>query len=58
MQEELKGSLIDTVKSAVDVLSNDDALEIVNICRRAMDTKIADLTEQYLLDSIEGGEGE
>lgn len=54
MQEELKSSLVDTVQSSVEVLNDDDALAIVQICKRAVNREIANVSEQYLADSIEG----
>lgn len=52
MSDEFKEQLIDAVKAAVEVLSDDEALEIVRICGRATDRKIADITEQYIAERI------
>ena len=58
MTEELKGELIEVVKSSTEVLSDEDALEIVGICKRAVSRGIADVTEQYLEERLRGGDTE
>ena len=59
MQKEFKPQLIDVVTKAVDgdALSDDDALEIIGICQRAMDREIARLTELYMINAV-GGEAQ
>ena len=58
MQEEFKSELVDVVKAATAVLSDEDALAIVEICKRATNREIADVTERYLSESIRGSDGE
>lgn len=58
MLDELKEELVHTVKISTEVLNDDDALAIVEICKKAVDRKIADATEQYLMNCVNGGEEE
>lgn len=55
MLEEFKGDLVETVKASADLLSDDEALEIVRICKEAVNRGIAEVTEQYLEESIRNG---
>lgn len=57
MLDEFKEELVNVVKSSTDVLNDEDALAIVEICKRAADREIADITERYLAEQInvEGG---
>lgn len=52
MQEKLKESLVEMVKASTEVLSDEDALAIVEICKNATDREIASVTEQYMVESI------
>lgn len=56
MLDKIKSELIDTVTKAVetDMLNEEDALAIVKICKRAADREIANVTEAYLVQQIEG----
>ena len=54
--QELKDPLAEMVRSATEVLSDEDALEIVRICKEAVNREIADATEQYLTESIGKGD--
>ena len=54
MQEEMKDVLAETVRSATAVLDDEEALAILEICKRAIDRGIADVTEQYLAECING----
>lgn len=56
MLDEFKEELVHTVKISTEVLNDDDALEIIGICKKAVDRKIADATEQYLMNCVNGGE--
>lgn len=58
MREELKAELVDAVKVATAVLNDDDALAIVEICRKATDREIADISERCLAESIRKGDAE
>lgn len=53
MEGELKDRLVEMVKSATEVLNEEDALEIVAICKRASEREIANVTEEYLAECIE-----
>lgn len=57
MLDEFKEELVNVVKSSTNVLNDEDALAIVEICKRAADREIADITERYLAEQInvEGG---
>lgn len=59
MEKEFRDGLIDTVKQAAegDLLSEEEALAILGICKRATDRKVAQLTEAYLINAI-GGEAQ
>lgn len=59
MSEEFREILNDAVSTAVrlDVLSDEEALCIVRICRDAVSRAEADLTEQILAERIGGGAG-
>lgn len=59
MSEEFKEQLVKGVTDAVaaDVLSDDDAIAIIAVCRKATERKIAEVTELYLIDAI-GGEAQ
>lgn len=59
MSEEFKEQLVKGVTDAVaaDVLSDDDAIAIIQICRRATERKIAEVTELYMINAI-GGEAQ
>lgn len=52
MEAELKERLVNIVKSATAVLNEGDALEIVEICKRASEREIANVTEEYLAECI------
>lgn len=62
MQDEFKGTLSDTIKQVIeaDVLSDEEAAIILEICHGAINRSIADLSEQVLKARIEqdatGGE--
>ena len=62
MQDEFKGTLSDTIKQVieVDVLSDEEAIRILEICREAINRNIADLSEQVLkariMQDATGGE--
>lgn len=58
MTEEFKKELIDVVSAATEVLNDEDALEIVRICKSAADREIADVSERYLIESLKGGDTE
>ena len=58
MTEEFKKELIDVVSAATEVLNDEDALEIVRICKGATDREIADLSERCLMESLKGGDAE
>ena len=60
MNEELRKQMKDAVNQAIDLdaLSVPDALMIVRICREAVGDKIATLTEDYLVQSLDGSGGE
>lgn len=53
MLKEFKDSLVDVVKASTEVLNDDDALAIVEICKHAADREIANATEEYLTERIE-----
>ena len=57
MSDEFKEQLIKGVTDAVaaDVLSDDDAIAIIAVCRKATERKIAEMTELYMINAI-GGE--
>lgn len=59
MNEEFKTVFIDSVKKAVenDLLNEEEYEAILEICRKATDRGIANLTELYLIDAI-GGEAQ
>ena len=52
MLDEFKGTLVDVVKASTEVLNDDDALAIVEICKQAADREIANVTEEYLTKRI------
>lgn len=54
MLGEFKDDLVRTVEASVEVLSDDDALAILEICKRAVNREIAVAAEQYLTESICG----
>ena len=56
MLNEFKEELVNVVRSSTAVLNDEDALAIVEICRRAADREIASATEEYLAGSIDSGE--
>ena len=58
MLEEFKEELINVVRTSTEVLNDDDALEIVEICKRAANREIAEATERYLEEAIREGESE
>ena len=53
MDSELKNSLVEVVRASTEVLSDDDALAITEICKKAADRAIADVTERYIMESVE-----
>ena len=53
MLKEFKDDLVEVVKSSTAVLNDEDALAIVEICKRAADREIANVTEAYLTECIE-----
>ena len=57
MSEEFRASLNDAVSTAVklDVLSDEEALCIVRICRDAVSRAEADIAERILAERIGGG---
>lgn len=56
MLEEFKEELINVVRTSKEVLNDEDALKIVEICKHAADREIAEATERYLEETIrEGG---
>lgn len=59
MNEEEKKELLDTVKKVVelDVLSVNEAMMILGVCRGAIDRATASATEMYLISAI-GGEAQ
>ena len=56
MKEELKSELLDTVKAVVekDILEEEDALQILAVCKAATDRKIAEVSEQIMIGRVEG----
>lgn len=54
MLNEFKGDLIDAVKAAVEVLTDEEALAIIAICREATEREAADASERCLAELIEG----
>ena len=58
MTEEFRDELVAAVKAAAKVLSDEEALAIVKICRFATERAEAELTEEYLIKEIEGGDSE
>ena len=54
MQEEMKEALVEAVRSSTAVLNDEDALAILEICRRATDREIVDATERYVMGQISG----
>ena len=60
MIEEFKEELVKAVQMSVDldVLTDEEALAIITICKDAMARKEIDATEKYLMGRIEGGEAE
>ena len=59
MHRDFQVAFLEAVKQAVelDALSESDYAEIVGICTRANDRKIADVSEQIMIDAI-GGESD
>ena len=56
MDQDAKDKLLDSLKQLLDKdgLNEDEALQILAVMRKATDRNIAELTEQYLIESIEG----
>ena len=52
MNGKQRDDLVEIVKSSVELMTDEDALAITEICKRAVDNGIADITEQYLNESI------
>lgn len=57
MNENEKAELLAAVQRAIelDTLSLEDSLEIIRICKGAVNRKTAELTETYMINAI-GGE--
>ena len=58
MLKEFKEDLVAVVKSSTEVLNDEDAMAIVEICKRAADREIASVTEEYLAECIRKDDGE
>ena len=58
MIKEYKGKLIEAVKASTEVLNDEDALAIIEICKRAANREIASVTEEYLAEGIKGNDEE
>ena len=58
MDSTFMDELVDAVKVATAVLNDEEALEILRICKRAADREIANVTEEYIKDCINGGDPE
>ena len=56
MKDELKCELLDTVKTVVekDILEEEDALQILAVCKEATDRKIAEVSEQIMIGRVKG----
>ena len=56
MKAELKEELIATVRNVVDqdMLTDEDALMILEVCKVAAERKIADVSEQIMMGRVEG----
>ena len=56
MQDEIKRELMETVKNVVeqDMLTENDALRILEVCRSASERKIAEVSEQIMIGRVEG----
>ncbi len=56
MDQDAKDKLLDSLKQLLDKdgLNEDEALQILSVLRKSTDRNIAELTEQYLIESIEG----
>ena len=56
MQDEIKRELMETVKNVIDqdMLTDNDALLILDVCRTASERKIADVSEQIMIGRVEG----
>ena len=56
MDQDAKDKLLDSLKQLLDKdgLNEDEALQILAVMRKATDRNIAELTEQYLIESLEG----
>ena len=52
MIEELKEDLVESVKTAADVINDEEAMAILEICRRAMDREIAEISERQLINAL------
>ena len=54
MDQDAKDKLLDSLKQLLnkDGLNEDEALQILAVLRKATDRNIAELTEQYLIESI------
>lgn len=52
MLKEFKGELVEVVKASTEVLNDEDALAIIEICKRAADREIVSVTEEYLAEQI------
>lgn len=55
MLKEFKGDLVDVVSASTEVLNDEDALAIIEICKSAADKAIAEATERYLIESLNTG---
>lgn len=57
MNEQFKKDMIKVITEAIeeDYLDDNDASAILDICGKASERRIANLTEDYLNDRIEGG---
>ena len=58
MLKEFKDELVEVVKSSTEVLNDEDALAIMEICKRAVNREIANVSEEYLTESLERSDNE
>lgn len=60
MTEEFKEDVLTAVKSVIDenILSDEDALAIIAICKEATSRAIAEISERCLADLIAGSDPE
>ena len=58
MRDDLKKDLLDSVNAVVerDILEEEDALQILAVCKEATDRKIAEVSERIMIGRISGGE--